>query len=56
MPICWWLRRVSSNVINSIYAINIPSNPQGDGWPTSAIWRSKTGHVIKRINETPFHP
>jgi hypothetical protein len=48
---------VTGNVVNDVLFIHpIPTLFQRGGWPTSAIWRSASGKVIKTINETPFHP
>jgi hypothetical protein len=47
---------VSSNVVNSVFVINVPSNPQGNGWPTTAYWRSASKKLIKTIDEERFHP
>jgi hypothetical protein len=47
---------VRGNVINSVFTINIPSNPTGGGWPTTEYWRSASGKLIKTVNEEQFHP
>lgn len=46
----------TGDVVNDVVVIPIPTLFQRGGWPTTAIWRSASGSVIKTINETPFHP
>lgn len=47
---------VTGNVVNDVFVIPVPTLFQRGGWPTTAIWRSASGKIIKTINETPFHP
>lgn len=46
----------TGEVTNNVFVIPIPTLFQRGGWPTSAIWRSASGKLIKTINEVPFHP
>jgi hypothetical protein len=47
---------VTGEVVNDVFAIPIPTLFQRGGWPTTAIWRSASGTVIKTIDERRFHP
>jgi hypothetical protein len=48
---------VTGNVVNNVLFIRpIPTLFQRGGWPTSALWRSASGKVIKTVDERPFHP
>jgi hypothetical protein len=46
----------TGNVADNVFVIPIPTLFQRGGWPTTAIWRSAAGKLIKSINEVPFHP
>ncbi len=46
----------TGKVINNVFIIPIPTLFQRGGWPSTAIWRSATGTIIKTVNERPFHP
>ncbi len=46
----------TGNVVNDVFVIPIPTLFQRGGWPTTAIWRSASGTVIKTVDERPFHP
>lgn len=46
----------TGHVINDVFVIRIPSLFERGGWPTTAVWRSSSGKVIKTVNERPFHP
>lgn len=46
----------TGDVTNNVFVIPIPTLFQRGAWPTTAIWRSVSGKVIKTINEVPFHP
>ncbi len=47
---------VTGGVVDDVFVIPIPSLPQRGGWPTTAIWRSASGKVIKTVDERPFNP
>lgn len=47
---------VTGDVVNSVFVIRVPTLLQRGGWPTTAIWRSASGKLIKTVNEVPFHP
>jgi len=46
----------TGNVVNNVFVIPVPTLFERGGWPTTAIWRSASGSVIKTIDETRFHP
>jgi hypothetical protein len=46
----------TGEVVNNVFVISIPTLFQRGAWPTTAIWRSASGTVIKTIHERPFHP
>ncbi|MGI8411470.1 MAG: hypothetical protein ACR2LV_02175 [Solirubrobacteraceae bacterium] len=46
----------TGNVIDDVFVIPVPTLFQRGGWPTTAIWRSASGQVIKTVDERPFHP
>jgi len=46
----------TGNVVNSVFVIPVPTLFERGGWPTTTIWRSASGNVIKTIDERPFHP
>jgi hypothetical protein len=46
----------TGNVIDNVFVTPIPTLFERGGWPTTAIWRSASGTIIKTINEVPFHP
>jgi hypothetical protein len=46
----------TGDVVNDVFVIPIPTLFQRGGWPTTAIWRSASGKVIKTVDERPFHP
>jgi hypothetical protein len=45
----------TADVVNNVFVIPIPTLFQRGGWPTTAIWRSASGNVIKSVDERPFH-
>ncbi len=47
---------VTGNVANSVFVLSASRRSAQQNWPTSAIWRSPSGKVIKTVNERPFHP
>ncbi len=47
---------VTGNVINNVFALSASRRSAQRNWPTSSIWRSASGKVIKTVNERPFHP
>jgi hypothetical protein len=46
----------TGDVVNNVFVIPIPTLFERGGWPTTAIWRSASGKVIKTVDERPFHP
>lgn len=46
----------TGDVLNDVFVISIPTLFQRGRWPTTAIWRSASGKVIKTVDERPFHP
>jgi hypothetical protein len=46
----------TGNVTDNVFIIPIPTLFERGAWPSTAIWRSSSGRVIKTVNETPFHP
>lgn len=46
----------TGGVVNNVFVIPIPTLFERGAWPTTAIWRSASGKLIKTINERPFHP
>ena len=46
----------TGDVVNDVFVIPIPTLFQRGGWPTTAIWRSASGKVIRTVDERPFHP
>lgn len=46
----------TGDVVNNVFVIPIPTLFERGGWPTTAIWRSASGKVIKTIDERPSHP
>jgi hypothetical protein len=46
----------TGNVVNNLFIIPIPTLFERGAWPTTAIWRSSSGRVIKTVNEVSFHP
>jgi hypothetical protein len=47
---------VTGDVINDVFVVPVPGLFARGGWPTSAIWRSASGGVVRVVNERPFHP
>lgn len=47
---------VTGAVVHNVFVIPIPTLFQRGGWPSTAVWRSATGNVIRTIDERPFHP
>jgi hypothetical protein len=46
----------TGNVIDNVFVTPIPTLFERGAWPTTAIWRSASGTMIKTVNEVPFHP
>lgn len=46
----------TGDVVNNVFVIQVPTLFERGGWPTTAIWRSSSGKLIKIVNEVPFHP
>jgi hypothetical protein len=46
----------TGEVVNNVFVIPVPTLFERGGWPTTAIWRSASGKVIKTVDERPFHP
>lgn len=46
----------TGDVVNNVFVIPVATLFQRGGWPSTAIWRSPSGEVIKTIDESPLHP
>ncbi len=46
----------TGDVVNNVFVIPVPTLFERGGWPTTAIWRSASGKIIKTIDETQSHP
>ena len=46
----------TGDVVNDVFVIPIPTLFQRGSWPTTAIWRSASGKVVRTVDERPFHP
>ncbi|HET6866431.1 MAG TPA: hypothetical protein VFH80_10990 [Solirubrobacteraceae bacterium] len=46
----------TGNVVDNVFVMRVPTLFERGAWPTTAVWRPADGHVVKTIDERPFHP
>ncbi|MGO9899806.1 MAG: hypothetical protein ACLP0J_08955 [Solirubrobacteraceae bacterium] len=47
---------VTSTVVRNVFAMAIPDFGDTRNWPSTMVWRSRTGALIKTIDERPLSP
>lgn len=47
---------VTSTVVGNVFAMAIPDFGATRNWPSTMVWRSRTGVLIKTIDERPLSP
>lgn len=46
----------TGKVVANVFVMRLPTLFARGGWPTTTVWRAADGHVVKTIDERPFHP